>query len=822
MRAASMAGLFYSSSSSINFVHQVHVDHLHQPRRTFASIINKCLSGKVSGLDMLRLSRAQILWGMYHKKNFDFVALIWEDLAYQIDKKDSKKQDKMFYPRFTKIIIHHFLIKDKSISMRNRTFMHTDRDNSLLGTMRFVSRHEDTQVYGALIPKAMTNQALLDSVAYKTYYAIATGSELLKPKKSQKKSDSAISSEETSSKIKPAKAKKDVTSTKKPTSKPKSAKKKALVKADKGDGTNFQSGVPDEKQRKISGTDKGTSAKLGVPDVPKYDYESDKESWGDSGEEDDDDEDDIEDDIEDDDDNDGNDDGVGNDDDDDNDGNDNGDGNDDDNDGNDDGVGNDDDDNDGNDDGDGNDDDDNDGNDDDNDDSDHESTESDRDENPNLNQSNEEHEEEEEYDDEFNDKEDDVDYAKEDNEEKLDDAEELYKDVNVNLRKEDVEMTDVDQGGADQHNVSQESGFEQEEEDSHVTLTAVYDAQKNKGPMQSSSVLSDFTEKLLNFENVSPADNEIASLMDTTIRHEEPSGQTSSLYTIPITVILKITSTFTTTIPPPPPSFNPLLQKATPTPTPTASEVTTSFPALLKVASVFRFNDRVTSLERDMSEMKQVDQYAQAISSIPAIVDCYINNRQRESIQQAIKSHTAECREEALVVRREYIDLIDTSVRAIIKEESTYEAAASLSEFELTKILMDRMEEHKSYLRADYKRELYDALVKSYNTDNDIFDTYGEVFTLKRSREDKDKYQDPSVGSDRGTKRRKSSKDVESYRDPKSKESKSTSSSKGTSRSQHKSSGKSAHVEKPSHTVGDSGVRQNQEFDTGNNDEQPC
>ncbi|GKD21509.1 hypothetical protein Tco_1223212, partial [Tanacetum coccineum] len=45
-------------------------------------------------------------------------------------------------------------------------------------------------------------------------------------------------------------------------------------------------------------------------------------------------------------------------------------------------------------------------------------------------------------------------------------------------------------------------------------------------------------------------------------------------------------------------------------------------------------------------------------------------------------------------------------------------------------------------------------------------------------------------------------------------------SSKGTSHSQHKSSGKSAHAEEPSHTVYDSGVQQNQEFDTSNNDEQ--
>nr|GEW62341.1 hypothetical protein [Tanacetum cinerariifolium] len=62
----------------------------------------------------------------------------------------------------------------------------------------------------------------------------------------------------------------------------------------------------------------------------------------------------------------------------------------------------------------------------------------------------------------------------------------------------------------------------------------------------------------------------------------------------------------------------------------------------------------------------------------------------------------------------------------------------------------------------------------------------------RMSRDDKDKDQDPSAGSDRGTKRKNLSKDAESSRDPKSKDSKLTSSSKGTSRSQRKSSGKSA------------------------------
>ncbi|GJX57322.1 hypothetical protein Tco_0287219, partial [Tanacetum coccineum] len=57
--------------------------------RTFATIINRSLSGKTTGLDKLCLSRAQTLWGMYYKKNVDYVELLWEDFTYQIDNRAS-------------------------------------------------------------------------------------------------------------------------------------------------------------------------------------------------------------------------------------------------------------------------------------------------------------------------------------------------------------------------------------------------------------------------------------------------------------------------------------------------------------------------------------------------------------------------------------------------------------------------------------------------------------------------------------------------------------------------------------------------------------
>ncbi|GKF60167.1 hypothetical protein Tco_0176953, partial [Tanacetum coccineum] len=92
--------------------------------------------------------------------------------------------------------------------------------------------------------------------------------------------------------------------------------------------------------------------------------------------------------------------------------------------------------------------------------------------------------------------------------------------------------------------------------------------------------------------------------------------------------------------------------------------------------------------------------------------------------------------------------------------KSSYKAAATLTEFELKKIMIDKID---------------------------------KMYSLKRSQKDKDKDEDPSSGSDRGLKKKKTSKDAEPTKGPKAKESQSGS-SKGT-KSQPKSSRKSVQSE---------------------------
>ncbi|GKF51315.1 hypothetical protein Tco_0147782, partial [Tanacetum coccineum] len=125
--------------------------------------------------------------------------------------------------------------------------------------------------------------------------------------------------------------------------------------------------------------------------------------------------------------------------------------------------------------------------------------------------------------------------------------------------------------------------------------------------------------------------------------------------------------------------------------------------------------------------------------------------------------------------------------------QSSYEAVATLTEFELKKILIDKMDKSESYLAAPEHRECYEGLKKSYDLDKTIFSTCGKVYSLKRNQKEKD--EDPSAGSGQGLKKRKTSKDAAPATGPKAKESQFGSFKGG--KSQSKSSGKSIQSEEP-------------------------
>nr|GEV91622.1 hypothetical protein [Tanacetum cinerariifolium] len=150
-----------------------------------------------------------------------------------------------------------------------------------------------------------------------------------------------------------------------------------------------------------------------------------------------------------------------------------------------------------------------------------------------------------------------------------------------------------------------------------------------------------------------------------------------------------------------------------------------------------------------------------------------------------------------------------------------YIVAAALSKMELKKILIEKMESNKSIHRSDEQRNLYKALFDAYECDKIILDTYGDTIMLKRRRDDADKDEEPSTGSDRGSKRRREGKDPESTSDPKEKASKTIGKSTEGSKSHQKTTCKSAPAEEPMQTTQDLEEPSHQEFETCAADDRP-
>ncbi|GJV01023.1 hypothetical protein Tco_1330293 [Tanacetum coccineum] len=85
---------------------------------------------------------------------------------------------------FTKVIIHYFLSKHKSIPKRHCSRSNCIKNDGVLGRLKFIRKGEDNQVYGMTIPDVMMNDDIKKSKAYPTYLAISTG--IVVPKKVRK------------------------------------------------------------------------------------------------------------------------------------------------------------------------------------------------------------------------------------------------------------------------------------------------------------------------------------------------------------------------------------------------------------------------------------------------------------------------------------------------------------------------------------------------------------------------------------------------------------------------------------------------------------
>ncbi|GKB20501.1 hypothetical protein Tco_0854424 [Tanacetum coccineum] len=148
-------------------LNDVVVDQMHQPWRTFAALINKSLSGKTTGLDKLRLSKAQIFWGMYHQKNVDYVELLGKISFTRLTTDPTKEREGVLLdsPKF-----HSYFLTQRQGRLRAKQDPNAQlKDDYSDNTLRLSLQRTQLKSIVAILLNLLDQPEMKEIKAYKTY-----------------------------------------------------------------------------------------------------------------------------------------------------------------------------------------------------------------------------------------------------------------------------------------------------------------------------------------------------------------------------------------------------------------------------------------------------------------------------------------------------------------------------------------------------------------------------------------------------------------------------------------------------------------------------
>nr|GFD16692.1 hypothetical protein [Tanacetum cinerariifolium] len=104
-------------------------------------------------------------------------------------------------------------------------------------------------------------------------------------------------------------------------------------------------------------------------------------------------------------------------------------------------------------------------------------------------------------------------------------------------------------------------------------------------------------------------------------------------------------------------------------PTPPTTASSTRLQDLPDFGSLFGFDNRLKTLEVNFSEFMQTNQFAEAVSAIPRIVQRYTDQRMNEEVKIAVQIQFDRLRDEAYTDNDEFLKTIDKNMQKIIKEQ---------------------------------------------------------------------------------------------------------------------------------------------------------
>nr|GEX57085.1 hypothetical protein [Tanacetum cinerariifolium] len=194
--------------------------------------------------------------------------------------------------------------------------------------------------------------------------------------------------------------------------------------------------------------------------------------------------------------------------------------------------------------------------------------------------------------------------------------------VNLKSNNDDKIEGDEDKGMDDATNQFND------DVDARLNEPTQTDKEETVVPVAISSYSSDLALKFLHFADIHHNDAEIVSLLDVHVHHEVPSTHTSTLLTVPVSIIPE-SSPVCTTIPQSSQTFTSSLLLKTPKP-PSTIKTTNTPSTIPDFALVFQFNERVNAIEKEVAELKKDPLHTQ----VTALVDDHLDTRMRATREE--------------------------------------------------------------------------------------------------------------------------------------------------------------------------------------------
>ncbi|GJW87196.1 retrovirus-related pol polyprotein from transposon TNT 1-94 [Tanacetum coccineum] len=134
-----------------------------QSWQMLCKIFSKCLTTRVTGWDQPPLQIMQMMYCFINNIHVDYAMLLWKGLYYSLHYPTSS----IPYPRFTKIIISHYMTNFPEISRRARDIYHNLKDDDIMKNIFNSGRHKDR--VGMKIPDWMISDEMKHTEHYRMY-----------------------------------------------------------------------------------------------------------------------------------------------------------------------------------------------------------------------------------------------------------------------------------------------------------------------------------------------------------------------------------------------------------------------------------------------------------------------------------------------------------------------------------------------------------------------------------------------------------------------------------------------------------------------------